>query len=166
MLKELKKGIVENAMSYWRDLDRLGTNVNQMNILSMYSDIDLDADSIESEVRRAFDEILWFVNTHLGQPYDLIEDVTVTFNRNMLMNETESISNINNSKGVISDETLIQHHPWVSNPQAEMLLLEEQREKEKQEMAEQGLLPDGSPITMVSNGNTPSEGGEQPNSSK
>ena len=123
MVKELKKAIVENAMSYWRDLDNLGTNVNQMNILSMYSDIDLDADSIESEVGRAFNDILWFVNTHLDRPLDMIEGVSIVFNRNMLMNESETIANITASAGVVSQQTLIAQHPWVNNPAAELALL-------------------------------------------
>ena len=124
MVKELKKAIVENGMSYWRDLDNLGTNVNQMNILSMYSDIDLDADAIESEVVRAFDDVFWFVNTHLGKPYDLIEDITIVFNRNMLMNESETIANILASQSMLSTQTLLQHHPWVGNVAAETLLVD------------------------------------------
>ena len=167
LLKELKKAIVENAMSYWRDLDRLGTNVNQMNILSMYSDIDLDADSIEAEVLRAFDEILWFVNTHLGRPYDLIEDVTVTFNRNMLMNESETIKNINNSRGFISEQTLMQHHPWVANAPAEMLAVERQLKQKQQEMIVNGLNMDGTQVTISNNGtDNPNDTGiEEPKTS-
>lgn len=168
MLKELKKAIVENAMTYWRDMDNLGTNVNQMNILSMYSDIDLDADAIESEVRRSFDDIVWFINTHLGKPYETIEEVTVTFNRNMLMNETETIANIIQSKGVVSDQTLLEHHPWVSNTPAEQLLIDKQKEQEKKDMLENGLNPDGSPITLGQDGSEePTDTGkDEPKSSK
>lgn len=143
MVKELKKTIVENAMSYWRDLDRLGTNVNQMNILSMYSDIDLDADSIEAEVLRAFDEILWFINTHLDVDYDKIKDVTVTFNRNMIMNETDTIDNIAKSRGIISESTLLQHHPWVNNLETEMENLDSDREAMEKQLQQEQATSNG-----------------------
>ena len=37
-----------------------------MNIQSMYSDIDLDANGMETEFQAAFEELLWFVNVHLA----------------------------------------------------------------------------------------------------
>ena len=36
-----------------------------MNIQSMYSDIDLDANDMETELQAAFEDILWFVNVYL-----------------------------------------------------------------------------------------------------
>ena len=41
-------------------------NPNQMNIQSMYSDIDLDANGIEMEFQASMEELLWFVNQHLA----------------------------------------------------------------------------------------------------
>lgn len=32
----------------------------------IYSDIDLDANDMETELQAAFEEILWFVNAHLA----------------------------------------------------------------------------------------------------
>ena len=45
----LKKALIENAMGYDAKDDRLSGNPNQMNIQSMYSDIDTDANDTESE---------------------------------------------------------------------------------------------------------------------
>ena len=61
-----KKALIENAMGYDAKDDRLSGNPNQMNIQSMYSDIDLDANDMETELQAAFEEILWFVNAHLA----------------------------------------------------------------------------------------------------
>ena len=47
-------------MGYDAKDDRLSGNPNQMNIQSMYSDIDLDANDMETEFQAAFEEILWF----------------------------------------------------------------------------------------------------------
>lgn len=38
-----------------------------MNIQFMYSDLDLDANDMETEFQAAFEDILWFVNAHLAK---------------------------------------------------------------------------------------------------
>ena len=61
-----KKALIENAMGYDAKDDRLSGNPNQMNIQSMYSDIDTDANDTESEAQATMDDVLWFVNCHLA----------------------------------------------------------------------------------------------------
>lgn len=63
----LKKAIIENAMGYDAKDDRLSGNRNQMNIQSMYSDIDLDANKMETEYKASLQRLLWFVNAYLSQ---------------------------------------------------------------------------------------------------
>ena len=143
-----KKSLIENAMGYDAKDDRLSGNPNQMNIQSMYSDIDLDANDMETELQAAFEEILWFVNAHLantGRGNFENEEVTVIFNRDILINETEAIANCQASVGILSDETIIGMHPWIDDPQQELERLEKQKEKEKQEMEEQAYNPFGNP---------------------
>lgn len=144
ILEIFKKSLIENAMGYDAKDDRLFGNPNQMNIQSMYSDIDLDANDMETEFQAAFEEILWFVNAYLadtGQG-DFEEDVTVIFNRDMLMDEGQIIENIRNSEGILSDETLIVQHPWVDDAKKEMKRLKKQKEEEKDEFEkEQGYNP-------------------------
>lgn len=62
ILELLKKSLIENARGYDAKDDRLSGNPNQMNIQSMYSDIDLDANGMETEFQAAFEELLWFIN--------------------------------------------------------------------------------------------------------
>lgn len=140
ILEIFKKALIENAMGYDAKDDRLSGNPNQMNIQSMYSDIDLDANDMETEVQAAFEEILWFVNTYLansGQGDFEGEEVTVIFNRDILINETEAIANCAASVGILSDETIIGQHPWVDDPQKELERLEKQKEEAKKEMLSQ-----------------------------
>lgn len=142
-----KKAIIENGMGYDAKDDRLNGNPNQMNIQSMYSDIDLDANDMETELQAAFEEILWFVNAYLantGKGNFDNEDVTVIFNRDILINETEAIANCKASVGLLSDETIISQHPWIDDPQQELERLEAQREKEREEAAAMpGYFPQG-----------------------
>ena len=146
ILEIFKKALIENAMGYDAKDDRLSGNPNQMNIQSMYSDIDLDANEMETEFQAAFEEILWFVNAHLantGRGNFENEEVTIIFNRDILINESEAIANCAASVGIISDETIIGMHPWIDDPQQELERLEKQREKEKEEMLEQQYNPFG-----------------------
>lgn len=140
ILEIFKKALIENAMGYDAKDDRLSGNPNQMNIQSMYSDIDIDANDTETEYQAAFEEILWFVNAHLantGQGSYEGEEVTIIFNRDILMNESEVIDNCQKSVGILSDETIIGQHPWVDDPKAEMERLEKQKQKEQEEMLAQ-----------------------------
>lgn len=137
-----KKALIENAMGYDAKDDRLSGNPNQMNIQSMYSDIDTDANDTESEAQATMDDILWFVNCHLansgqGDFEGQENDIDVIFNRDMLMNESEIIDNCTKSQGLISDETIIANHPWVDDPQAEMERLKKQKEEAQKEMLAQ-----------------------------
>lgn len=127
-----KKALIENAMGYDAKDDRLSGNPNQMNIQSMYSDIDLDANEMETEYQSSFEEMLWFVNAHLantGKGSFETETVDIVFNRDVLINETEIIDNCAKSTGIISEETIIAKHPWVNDPAAELDKIEEQKEK-------------------------------------
>ncbi len=129
-------------MGYDAKDDRLSGNPNQMNIQSMYSDIDIDANDTESEAQATMNDILWFVNCYLansgqGDFEGQEDDIDVIFNRDMLMNESEIIDNCGKSQGIISNETIISMHPWVDDPQAEMERLEKQKQKEQEEMLAQ-----------------------------
>ena len=135
-----KKALIENAMGYDAKDDRLSGNPNQMNIQSMYSDIDIDANDTETEYQAAFEEILWFVNCHFantGQGNFEGEEVDIIFNRDILINESEAIDNCQKSVGILSDETIISQHPWVDDPQAELERLKKQKEEAQKEMLAQ-----------------------------
>lgn len=147
ILEIFKKSLIENAMGYDAKDDRLSGSPNQMNIQSMYSDIDLDANDMETELQAAFEEILWFVNAHLantGKGNFENEQVTVIFNRDILINETEAITNCRNSVGILSDETIVGMHPWIDDPQQELERLKKQKEEEQAEFEQQqGYNPFG-----------------------
>ncbi|MFV0519746.1 MAG: phage portal protein [Lachnospirales bacterium] len=128
-----KKAIVENAMGYDAKDDRMGGNANQMNIQSMYNDIDLDTNGTETEYRASFENLLWFVNTYLenSKKGDFEnEKVEVIFNRDMLMNEAEIMDNLNKSISILSTDSILANHPWVNDVEAEKKKLNEDKEKD------------------------------------
>lgn len=143
IIEIFKKALIENGMGYDAKDDRLSGNPNQMNIQSMYSDIDLDANDMETELQAMFEEILWFVNAYLeqtGQGNFEGEEVTITFNRDILINESEAIANCGASVGILSNETIVAQHPWIDDPQKELERLKKQKEEEQLEYNPFGRL--------------------------
>lgn len=135
IIEIFKKAIIENAMGYDAKDDRLAGNPNQMNIQSMYSDIDLDANNMETEFQASFEELLWFINCHfanMGMGDFEGEEVNVIFNRDILISEGEVIDNVSKSQD-LSLETRLAQHPWVDDVQAEM----DRIKKEQKENMEQ-----------------------------
>ena len=144
ILEIFKKALIENAMGYDAKDDRLSGSPNQMNIRSMYSDIDLDANDMEAELQDAFEEILWFVNVHLfntGQGDFDEEKVDIIFNRDMLMDEEAIIDGIKNSEGILSNQTLVAQHPWVEDVEDELQKIDEEKQRAVEEMERQQYDP-------------------------
>jgi len=117
-----KRSLIENAKGFdMKELSLTGSP-NQMAIQSMYADMDLDAAAMELEFSASFRYLMEFVGAYMENE-SIIEfepgDVEVIFNRDVLINESESIDNCVKSKGILSDETIIYQHPWTSDPEKE-----------------------------------------------
>jgi len=136
IIEIFKNAIIENAMGFDAKDDRLQGSPNQMNIQSMYSDIDLDANRMETEYQASFEDLLYFVNLHLANTgvgdFDG-EEVEILFNREMLMSEADAINNIKNSVGILSNETLLAQHPFVDNVQAEKDRIKDEKQAARNE---------------------------------
>ena len=136
ILTELRKALIQNCKGY--DVEELKSNgsPNEMTIKAVYSQIDIDANEIETEYQASFEELLWFVNQHLlntGVGDFTNEEVDVIFNRDMMVNESQVITDINNSAAILSKRTCIAQHPYVVNVDEEIA----QIEKEQKEAIEQ-----------------------------
>ena len=111
-----KRAIIENGMGFDAKDSRLSGNPNQMNIQSMYTDIDLDANETETEFQASLEQLMYFVQFGEAAPCD----VEFVFNRDMLMNEGAVIDNCVKSLGILSRETIVANHPWVDDVAREM----------------------------------------------
>lgn len=154
ILMQLKRAIIENGYGFDAKEERMDGDPNQMNIESMYTDIDLDVNTMESEFQAGFEELKWFIDQfliHLGNEDYTEEDVEFIFNRDFFINENAKIDNIMKSVGLVSKHTLLSHHPLVTNVLHEEQLLEEERQQEleqtKKEMEVQHAFD-----TPISNG--------------
>ena len=136
-LMQLKRALIENGRGFDAKEERMDGDPNQMNIESMYTDIDLDVNAMETEFQAGFEELRWFIDQYLiqqGNPDYSNESLEFVFNRDIFINEDAKIANCVQSVGVISNKTIIARHPWVTNLEHELAQIEEDKQAELDEM--------------------------------
>ncbi len=119
----LKKAITENGGGYDARDERLSSNPNQLNIKTMFSEIDIDTNNAETEFQSSFRKVIAFVKDYLancGKKGFEDEQADIIFNRDVLINETEAIENCRSSLEMLSAETVVEQHPWVVNADEEL----------------------------------------------
>lgn len=149
ILEILKKALIENAKSFDAKDERLGANPNQMNIQSMYSDIDLDSNDIETEFKASFERLTEFIKMYLEATTDYIssdkDKIDIIFNKDVLINESQVIEDISNSMALLSTETLIENHPYIDDPAKELARIKAEKTEQEPIEIEDGYNPGGEP---------------------
>lgn len=112
VLEILIRSLIEVGRGVDTNSELFQKAVNQMTIQSLYTNIDLDANEMETEYKVSLDILLYFYNFYKGYDH---QDVKFTFDRNILINETATIENAQKSIGVISNRTIMRNHPWVED---------------------------------------------------
>lgn len=156
ILMQLKRAIVENGRGFDAKEERMDGDPNQMNIESMYTDIDLDVNGMETEFQAGFEDLKWFIDQHLihmGHGDYTDEPVEFVFNRDIFINEDAKIDNCVKSVGIISNKTILSRHPWVTNVNHELNQIEEDKQAELEEMdATMQIQAKNTPKTPNKNG--------------
>ena len=138
-LDRLKDDIYEAGSGVDTQDDDLG-NASGVSLEFRYAGLSMDMTNMGNEFAAALEELIWFikvdlVNKGLG---DFMEtEFDVVFNTDMIINEKEIIEEAKNSVGIISDETIMANHPWVTDLDMEKERLQKQKEEamaEAQEM--------------------------------
>ena len=126
-----RKDIYEFGRGVDSQSDKLGNSPSGIALKFIYADLDMDANIIETEFQSSLDQLRWFIDAHLANTTNKdysSETVDFILNRDILINETDTITNAKNSVGIISDETIVSNHPWVANTQEELDRLKKQQE--------------------------------------
>lgn len=132
-LDRLRKDIYEFGRGVDTQSERFGNSPSGIALKFLYADLDMDANIMETEFQASLEQLLWFVNVHLantGAGDFSGEKVEFIFNRDILINENDAITNIRNSVGILSEETLVAQHPWVTDVREELERIRQQREEE------------------------------------
>lgn len=126
-----RKDIYEFGRGVDTQQKEIGNSPSGIALKFLYADLDMDCNLIETEFQASLEQLLWFIDIHIanttGKDYSN-ENVDFVFNRDIPINETEAITNAQSSIGVISDETIIANHPWVTNTAEEMERIKKQKQ--------------------------------------
>ncbi|MBU3203116.1 phage portal protein [Clostridium algidicarnis] len=128
-----RKDIYEFGRGVDTQSDKFGNSPSGIALKFLYNDLDLDCNIIETEFQASLEYLLWFINQHLintGQGDYTGENIEFIFNRDTLINETDSIDNCQNSVGIISDETIVSNHPWSTKDELDKI----KKQKEENEI--------------------------------
>ncbi|PNZ29898.1 phage portal protein [Staphylococcus rostri] len=103
--------------------DKFGNSPSGIALKFMYSNLDLKANKLKNKTLTALQELLQYIIDF----YKLnikVQDVEITFNFNVMVNELEQ-SQIAVQSQFLSKETLVTNHPWVDDPVAELERIEQ-----------------------------------------
>lgn len=126
LLEITRKCIFEQGMGIDPDPQNFG-NSSGVALKFLYALLEQKAGLQETEFRLNFGRFLRCVCRLNGIS---IKDDTIvqTWTRTSVQNDQELSQIATQSKGIVSDETIVAHHPWVDDPEKEMELLQEQED--------------------------------------
>lgn len=133
-IEQLRRDIYEFGRGVDTQSDKFGNSPSGIALRFLFSDLDMDANDLESEFQSSLEQLLWFIDTHIEKTLnvDYSEDpVEFIFNRDILINETEAVENAKNSVGIESMETIVANHPWTINTKEEMDRKERERKADE-----------------------------------
>ena len=142
-LEQVRKDLYETGRGVDTQTDKLG-NATGVALKFIYADLDLDCNGIETEFQSGFEMMRFFIDTYLqliGQGDYSKERVDFILNRDIVINETEAVTNCKNSAGIISEQTIVANHPFVKDVEAELKQLEEEQQVAIDEYGQLGQEP-------------------------
>lgn len=127
-INRLKDDISLLGKSVARDKDKMGNSPSGIALKFLYSGLDLKCNNLEQEIKRMFRQLLHFLELALG--YGTKETVEIIFNRDITINESDVITDCKNSLGIISDETIVANHPYVTDLEEELAKIKARKTQE------------------------------------
>lgn len=134
--QQLKKDIFDFGQGVDKNSDKLGNSPSGIALKFIYSGLDLKCNAMEDNFKWAFEQLLYFVNKYLEITNQKKSDkeISIVFNRDIAINESQAITDCQNSKGIISDKTIISNHPWVEDADKEIEQIEEKNKSDETDM--------------------------------
>ena len=136
----LKKDIFDFGQGVDEDKDKIGNAPSGIALRFLYAGLDLKCNALEEWFKWGFEQLLYFVNKYLEITKQPVSDkeITIVFNRDIAVNESQAIADCLNSKGIISDRTIIANHPWVEDVEEEIKQIQEENKSDEPPMFDRG----------------------------
>lgn len=120
--RELLDRLEENIFLFGQGVnvktDRFGNSPSGIALKFLYSLLDMKAGITERKFTVAIKELLRFLFEYIAMSGGVRHEedtVAVVFGKRIIANELEQAQIALQSKGIISDETIISHHPWTED---------------------------------------------------
>jgi len=127
-LERTRAEIYEDASAVDMQQASLGNDSGEK-VKMRYADLDTDCNLFETEIQRSFKKLVETVNMALkvvtGKDFAK-ETVTLTLNRDIIINEKDAIEMVRSSVGLLDDMTVRENHPWYNSKVEERLTAEEE----------------------------------------
>lgn len=130
-LNRLRKDIYESGSGIDTQTEDLG-NASGVALKFRYADLDNDMQDMANEFSSSLENLIWFIKVDMlnkGIGDFMNEEYEIVFNTDNITNESEIITSCKDSAGIISDETILANHPWVTDAAKEMDRLKKEREE-------------------------------------
>ncbi len=128
-LETTRKQMFTSGMGVDPDIEKIG-NTSGVALEFMYSLLELKAGLMETEFRPGYSKLIKAICRAGGKPEP--KTVIQTWTRNATRNDLETSQIASQSKGIISNKSILKNHPWVDDAEKEM----EQIAKEQEDEAE------------------------------
>lgn len=122
-LDRLKENIFTFGQGIDPTTDDFGGNSSGITLKFLYSLLDLKASQTERKFRKSIQVFLWFLCEYLamsGQGEYDYKSVGFTFRYNIMANDKENAEIARDSMGIISQQTIVENHPFVNDAEVEM----------------------------------------------
>ncbi len=133
-MKMLRKDIFHFGMGVDTDSDEWGRAASGVALKFQYAMFYLKINGIVPEIKRAIKEFFRFAVEDWNREHDTDwnwKDILVTLNTNGITDDLETMQIIKESKGTVSEKTLLGKHPFVEDVNSEMEQLEREKRREK-----------------------------------
>jgi SPP1 family phage portal protein len=134
--QQLAKDIYRFGQAVDKSQDSLGNSPSGIALKFLYSGLDLKCNKLEDSFKWSFEQQLYFVNKYLEITRQTVSDkeISIVFNRDIAINESQAITDCQNSMGVISHQTIIENHPWTKDYDTEKARLDEEAKSQETPM--------------------------------
>lgn len=121
-LKQDRKDLYETGRGVDTQTETLG-NASGVTMKFLYADLDLDCAGIESAFAAGFAEMVRFIGLFyglMGEGDFADVPAEIILNRDIIVNEGDSIDQCVSSAALLSKKTVLENHPWVVNVEEEL----------------------------------------------
>jgi SPP1 family phage portal protein len=153
--EQLLKDIYRFGQAVDKGQSSIGNSPSGIALKFLYSGLDLKDNKLEDSFKWSFEQQMYFINKYLevtkrgSAKQD--KEINIIFNRDIAINESATITDCQNSMGVISQETIIENHPWTKDYKTEKARIDKENKSIEEDMIRQNAADLEAKKKQVSN---------------